>query len=126
MQMKMSDVIDRWTILLQKAKFSEEARVELEAYTDVVRGACDDKWYDVILPTMSLMEANAKIWENEAAIRKEMPDDPSAASTLTLEEIGRRALVIRGHNKQRCEAKQALDKYFDETPDVKVDHASGK
>lgn len=132
MQMKKSDVLDRWTILLMKARFSPEAKVELEAYTKecgfmVWTAAADEykPWHsELLVPIMQLMEANAKCWENEASIRKELPNDPAAAGTPDLEEVGRRSLAIRGYNAQRVAAKRAIDEFYGEIADVKVDHAS--
>lgn len=117
MEMRKSDVLDRWTILLMKAQHSEESRKELEQYSREagnIMGAHD--FGEIIEPLVRLAIANARTWENEAAIRggEEMPDA----------EVGRRAKIIRAHNKDRVKARQEIDKHFGEIPDVKVDHAS--
>ena len=62
------------------------------------------------------MESNAKIWMLEGDIRK--------GKKMPLEEVGRRAILIRDHNKDRVAAKEQIDLMFGHTPDVKVDHAS--
>lgn len=137
MQMKKSEVFDRWTILLMKARYSDTPKYELAQYNEEVKtifssviGICGPlrgDWFGgLMLPVMRLGEANAKTWEQEAAIRAENKSDPSAqGKPLDLEEIGRRALLIRGHNKVRVESKWAIDEFFGELPDIKVDHASG-
>lgn len=140
MQMKVSEVLDRWTILRMKARYDENAKKELALYdaevialissdlASVQKGsaprACSHTFWSIIL---DLMEANAKTWENEAAIRKEYSNDPAAGKKNVeqdLEEVGRRALAIRGFNKLRVEAKTKIDKLFGELPDLKVNHAS--
>jgi len=125
--MKISDILDRWTILKMKARFDEDAKKELALY--------DESYYNLFknnlgmaacLSTLivELMEANAKIWENESAIRKEFANDPTSSQKLQLEEVGRRAIIIRNHNKMRIEAKTKIDKLFGNIPDNKVNHAS--
>ena len=134
MQMKKSEVFDRWTILLQKARFNDLAKKELETEFDpevsiIMAGLVSNHiWSNTFLglikSIMQLQEANAKIWVLEASIRKEFPDDPSAKKALSMEEVGERAIMIRDFNSLRIKAKKAIDEYFGEIPDVKVDHAS--
>jgi hypothetical protein len=126
-RMKQSDVLDRWTILMMKARADPGAGAELaeyhaEAYnifTDLADEAvaghsgCFEK---LILPAMRLMEANAKVWVLESAIRN--------GNDMPPEEVGRRAIEIREHNKLRVAAKREIDVLYNQTPDVKVDHAS--
>lgn len=121
MEMKKSDLLDRWTILLMKARLDASAKLELEN--------CDQEAHNAVEKVglhslMQLMEANAKIWALEASIRQEYKDDSQSSSKLSLEEVGRRALQIREYNKLRIEAKTLIDASFGETPDKKVDHAS--
>jgi hypothetical protein len=117
MRMKQSDVMDRWTILLMKARVDQSAKAELEEYqregNDIFSGT---EWRQLLPWIMQLMEANAKIWVLESAIRngKDMP----------AEEVGRRAIEIREYNKLRVAAKHSIDAWFGQSPDVKVDHAS--
>ena len=126
--MKTSDILDRWTILRMKARFDDCAKTELKAYTDELAAlAKSEAWRRHYMfmteAVVQLAEANGKIWVCEAAIRQEYNNDP-ARKDLSLEEIGRRALEIRGYNKLRVEAKQAIDTIFGDVPDKKVDHAS--
>ena len=129
MIMKTSDFLDRLTILRMKARMDDAAKRELGEYLQELEElVLMDDWRtfqtEILVEVMQLAEANAKIWLTEAAIRKEFPDDPSATGELDLEEVGRRAILIRGYNRLRVEAKKAIDAIFDEEPDNKVDHAS--
>lgn len=125
--MKVSDILDRWCILKMKARYDECAKKELVLFDaeagKIFRGS-NDGGMELISLVLDLMEANAKTWENEAAIRKEYDKDASSILELDLSEIGRRAMVIRGHNKQRVEAKAKIDAIFGQIPDKKVEHAS--
>ncbi len=125
MEMKMSDILDRWTILRMKARFDEDARKELSLFdAEYIKMQSHRMASTLNTLTVDLMEANAKIWENEASIRKEFSNDPTAGQDLDLEEIGRRAIIIRNHNKLRIEAKVKIDKILGNFPDNKVNHAS--
>lgn len=153
MKMKTSEVLDRWTILRMQARFDSTAKKELALYDDEVNGlykqdvanrAMGDRPITSSLTFVSalldLTEANAKIWENESAIRNAYKNDPAnfivrgasaadasntkEASEWLLREIGRRTLLIRDYNKTRVGAKQLIDKLFNEIPSIKVDHAS--
>jgi hypothetical protein len=131
MEMKVSDVLDRFTILRMKKRFDkrvdpEYKEVEQEVFRNILQMPAGAKTVDIVLTMLDLMEANSKVWENESAIRKEYPDDPSntAMPDTALSEIGRRTIIIRGHNKLRLQAKAEVDKMFGQRSDVKVDHAS--
>jgi hypothetical protein len=132
MEMKASEVFDRWTILLMKSKYNGDATAELAKYNEETQRLLFDVKLKTPMETWKLLyeavilgEANAKIWENEAAIRNEFADDPANnGSSLSLEEIGRRALAIRGHNATRVACKKEIDALYGEIPDCKVDHAS--
>lgn len=129
MQMKISDLLDRWTILRMKARLDDSAKEELKAYTNEVVDFMDSETWRrhpafMIASLAQLAEANAKVWVCESAIRQEYANDPGCNGNLSLEEIGRRAIEIRGYNKLRIEAKQAIDTICGEVPDKKVDHAS--
>ena len=136
MQMKVSDVLDRWTILKMKALYDQDAKKELAIFSSEVStimlsiggAAVSGSIQQINLLTLvvDLAQANARIWENEAAIRKEFENDPAAGKDLeeNLVEIGRRAKAIRGFNKLRVEAKTAIDALFGDIPDRKVQHGS--
>ena len=135
---KKSDLIDRWLILIIKTKYDDNAKKELELYkkevTDILYKNQDSvALYGIIESIVELMEANARTWENESAIRNEFENDPSnthlmvEGKKLTLEqlsEIGRRALLIRSYNRLRINAKKKIDVEFGDIPDTKVNHVS--
>lgn len=126
MEMKKSEICDRWTILRMKARLDEESKAELVQYENALL----DLFYEsesnhaVFFQVVALAEANARIWENEAAIRKEYARDPSSGEQLDYAEIGRRAVLIRDFNKLRVQAKQEIDRMFGEASDKKIDHVS--
>jgi hypothetical protein len=138
---KRGDLLDKWTILVQKAKFDEVARRELGLVEEEIAGMIRNELLFLLgakegrppgmlsvafLRSLVLLAiANGKSWENEAAIRKEYPGDLAAMQELSLAEIGRRAIIIREHNKDRVEAKNAISTMFGQLPDNKVDHTSG-
>jgi len=137
MQMKESEILDRWTILLQKARFDENAQKELlifdEEVAEIISASLSNKYTSGNISDwntrfqkhlMKLQEANAKIWVLEASVRKEFKNDPNARETLSMEEIGRRAIQIRNFNSLRIEAKKAINTFFGRISDNKVDHAS--
>lgn len=133
MRAKTSDILDRWTILRMKARYDKSgcAEQELKDYQLEIETLMRDhgtlfRSFDFVSALLDLQESNAKVWENEAAIRKEFSGDPanSKIDDEDLAEIGRRTLIIRGYNKIRVQAKTELDRMFGDTPDVKVDHAS--
>lgn len=112
MKMTVGDVADKWTILRMKVRLSEESREEFEAY----EAEFDRFKYppDILA---DLIEANSKIWVLESEIRN--------GRDLPLEEVGRRALMIRDFNKLRIEAKNRINEIFGEYKEYKVNHASG-
>ena len=125
MKMSHGEMFDRWTILRMKARLDPDAAKDLERYDaeiDPIFNAGD--CVEILGHIAQLAEANAKIWLTEASIRQEYKDDPAAQQVLSLDEVGKRALEIRGYNRLRVEAKKALDILFGDTPDNKVDHAS--
>ena len=80
MQMKRSDILDRWTILLMKSRLDPDAARELEGFfLEIPRIILETKEWTTgdstrfLVAVVGLMEANARIWENEAALRKEEP-----------------------------------------------------
>lgn len=113
MKMSAGEVFDRWTILRMKARLSDEMKAEHQRYCAEIAENNELAFLELLA---ELVEANAKIWMLEADIRngKEMP----------LEEVGRRALLIRDHNRLRVQAKGEIDRMFGDTPDIKVDHAA--
>lgn len=121
MEMSLAEVLDRLSILRLKVERINEPHLkkELDAFNKTVdefknRGIKIKKEWEE-----SLYQINAKIWDLEADIRK------GKEGELGLEEVGRRAILIRNLNRERVSLK---NKIIDETgigfKDVKVNHAS--
>lgn len=133
MKTKLSDVADRWTILRMKLRFDPGLEDETDNHQIEVMEALSasashtDRIYrfaPLLESLLALAEANGRIWENEAAIRKEISADPAARGELSLAEIGARAVKIREYNKIRVDAKNRIDEFFGEAQDRKFEHAS--
>ena len=113
-----------------KSRLDAGAMKELSFYSDEVASTlrvADDKHFlfDLVSAIVDLSEANAKIWGLEAAIRNEFPADPAAScKPLDFAEIGKRAVAIREHNRDRLEAKKKIDAIFGDISDAKIDHLS--
>ena len=120
MEMPYPDMVDRYSILLLKR--------ERLPQNDQIIGECQlyEKGFLELGPEMqdqikgdveSLKEINGKCWDLEAAIRQGKEGD------LGLEEVGRRALMLRDLNKERVARKNAIVRPG-EYKEIKVDHAS--
>lgn len=120
MKIKTSDIMDRWTILRMKVGVDKSIESEYLAYTRVARRILAANPYPMTDHVLTLQEVNAKIWMLEASIRKEYIEDADSKETLTLSEVGRRALRIRELNMHRMSAKTAIDKMMGDPPDKKV------
>ena len=126
--MKLSDLCDKWVILRMKVRFDPALATEEEVCRKEVFRIMDGlpEAGEMILALLTLTEMNARIWEKEAAIRKEYKADLAAQGELDYEEIGRRAVTIRDYNRLRIEAKVALDRIEGRVPERKFEHASGE
>lgn len=127
MEIPLADVIDRYTILKLKSerltaeqrKFEPILNRELLAYEQALmdyrqRGiSVKQEWVD------ELYNINGNCWDLEAAIRQGKEEE------LGLEEVGRRAILIRDVNRQRIAVKNLIAK---ETGlgflEIKINHAS--
>lgn len=117
MKLSIGDVIDRWTIAyLKQIRGGVNTTDEQYAYQDY----CAEYNQKIIVEAFKqLFQHNGDIWSLESDIRK------GKESELGLEEVGRRALQIRDHNKLRIKVKNELNQIFNEGfEEVKVDHAS--
>jgi hypothetical protein len=131
MQMKESEVFDAWTILRMKVRLTEDVREDYEAHdkevTNMIMAAYSEPFL-IFIPlvheVVDLTEANAKIWGLEASLRQEFKDDPNNTGEVSDEEYGKRAKLIREHNKMRVKAKAKIDVLYGRKPGVKVDHSS--
>ncbi len=121
MEMPLAEVLDRLSILKLKIERINEPHLkkELNVFNEAIQKfknkgiKIKDNWLN------DLYKINAKIWDLEADIRKGKENE------LGLEEVGRRAILIRNLNKERVSIK---NKIIEETgigfKDVKINHAS--
>lgn len=117
MEYPISELMDRYSILHLKVKRLPENKDILEEYEKfgaaIKRHGADKSPY-----IDKMIAINGKIWDLEFKIR--MSDD------LILEEVGRRALLIRELNKERIALKNEIAKTHGGFQEVKVDHGSAE
>ena len=110
MEMPLSEIADRFSILILKWIHGADVREELREYS--MRCIMDNSFFD-------LLKINSEIWELESDIRR------GKEGTLSLEEVGIRAISIRDKNKERIRIKNEITKYVSNGfPEIKVNHAS--
>lgn len=113
--MPISEVADRYSITMLKSKRAgEDMSKELEAYDSVM---C--LYPEIGNFLLRLYDINGEIWDLESDIRK------GKEKELGLEEVGRRAILIREKNKIRVGIKnEMVEKYGEGFKDIKINHAS--
>lgn len=112
--MNDGEIADRYSILfLKKERLADNSDIngEFEVFSKLVEAKPHlHKNID------ELIKENGLVWDLESDIRK------GREGELGLEEVGRRAIKIRDHNKNRILIKNRInDNWFKE---VKVDHTS--
>ena len=119
--MPLAEVLDRLSILKLKIERINESHLkkEQESFNKAIQ---EFKNHGIKIKNSWLEElynVNAKIWDLESDIRK------GKEGELGLEEVGRRAILIRNLNRERVAIKNNI---IEETgigfKDVKVNHAS--
>ena len=117
MNISVGDMADRYaicTLKLQRAKI-EECIEELDALDYGLRSYRPAIDFNL----GRLYEINGSIWDLESDIRK------GKEGELGLEEVGRRALLIRNFNNKRVGVKNEINSQFKSGfLEVKKDHAS--
>lgn len=123
MEMPLPEILDRMSILKLKIERIGEPHLkkEMDAYEQAL-GEFEAKGVMIKEEWISeLYKINSEIWDLEADIRK------GKEGELGLEEVGRRAIMIRDKNKLRVGIK---NKIVEETgigfKDVKMAHASSE
>lgn len=114
--MPISEIADRYSITLLKNERIEgiDLSLELKMYKEEL-----DKYIDIQIYIDRLYKINGEIWDLESDIRKGKED------ILGLEEVGRRAILIRGKNKIRVGIKnEMVERYEEGFKDIKMNHAS--
>lgn len=112
--MPASEMADRLSIaILKHQRTDNDMSDEINSYKTELSS------YEVSDFIDKLVEINGKIWDLEADIRA------GKEGELGLEEVGRRAIAIRGFNKIRVGYKNEMVEKFNEGfKDIKVNHGS--
>ena len=132
MQMPLSEIADRYTILkLKKERSSSNTSAVIDGQFQIFANELQvsmeklgKKSRDIIKNYITeLYIINGEIWNLESDLRK------GKEGELGLEEVGKRALLIRNLNQKRVEmknmiAEEAVEGYF--STEIKVNHASEK
>lgn len=119
MEMPLSEMIDRYSILLlKKERLPESADISgaCAQFKSELDSQSDDEFIQKKLE--ELVAVNGKIWDLESDIRL------GKEGKLGLEEVGRRALKIRDLNSERVRIKNGVAERLGEFKDIKIDHAS--
>lgn len=114
--MPISEIADRYSICLLKSERlrNENIEAELNKLKEEI-----SQFKNVLSFVERLYEVNGKIWDLEADIRS------GKEEKLGLEEVGRRAIMIRDLNKQRISIKNEMVECFNEGfSEIKINHAS--
>lgn len=120
--MPVSELADRYTIAILKFDRLPDTEIDKSLLSMQI------EYYKQGLPSSpesldlinSLYKVNGQMWDAEHDIRRAMDQ------TLGLEEIGRRAIVIRDLNKTRVSIKNQLTNLCNQPEflDCKMNHAS--
>lgn len=117
MKVELGDVLDRLSILIHKCEkinITQSAPEFFQYARELLLECPDVQILDAVRALRELYDTNGRIWSLEADIRS------GKEGILGLEEVGRRAIMIREQNKHRIEIKNGLMSY----PEIKKDHAS--
>jgi hypothetical protein len=115
MKMSLGEIADRYSIVKLKSERTEvDCTEEFQALAEEL-----DKVEGLAPYVQQLYEVNGKIWDLESDIRR------GKEGELGLEEVGRRAIKIRGFNGERVSIKNTVNKiYKTGFLETKVNHAS--
>ena len=114
MEMSLGEIADRYSIIKLK---SERTDVDCKEEFDTLKNELNrDEIYTYV---DQLYEVNGRIWDLESDIRK------GKEGELGLEEVGRRAIMIRDFNKERINIKNTINTiYKTGFIEKKINHAS--
>lgn len=118
-RMTPGEFFDRFTILLQKAFYSDNYKKRVDEYVNILnKNGLDGE----ILKTVCMLQIlHVKIWYLESDIRR------GRECELGLLEVGRRAIEIRNFNRERIELSNKLNILLGESiQEEKFDHCSIK
>jgi hypothetical protein len=126
--MSAGDMVDKYSILSMKVQFDKSLTPLYGKYMEAVSSLLSKHAKDpsFLAAFTTLIEINAKIWVMEASLRNEFVDDPAVSreAAITLEQIGKIAVTIRGYNIVRVTAKAAIDAITGGVPEEKFEHMS--
>ena len=113
--MPISEIADRYSIaLLKRERADADNQLEIDTLHEELI-----KYSNSLEFVLKLKEVNGQIWDLESDIRRGKENE------LGLEEVGRRAIAIRGLNKIRVGYKNEMVKIYEEGfEDIKMNHAS--
>jgi hypothetical protein len=121
MEMPLPEILDRMSILKLKIERIGEPHLN-EEYSEYEKALqyFKEKGIDIREEWLSkLYNINGQIWDLESDIRKGKENE------LGLDEVGRRAIIIRELNKKRISLKnQIVEESGHGFKDVKMNHAS--
>lgn len=121
--MPICELCDRLTIAKLKLVRLPDSEIDknlLQQQIDYYQSGIDDNLQELKKMIDDLFVVNGKMWDAEWAIRKGLDDQ------LGLEEIGRRALLIRNLNRERVAIKNQITQLVNQPEflDCKMNHAS--
>lgn len=120
MEYPISEILDRYSIaILKKERLDIDNQKEINDLKVVIESYKDNDSELIGTYITKLIEINGKIWDLESDIRK------GKEGELGLEEVGRRAILIRENNKIRVGYKNEIVEYFGVGYlDIKMNHVS--
>ena len=112
--MSLGEIADRYSIIKLKSERTDiDCKEEFDTLKNELKG---DEIYAYV---DQLYEINGRIWDLESDIRK------GKEGELGLEEVGRRAIMIRDFNKERINIKNIINTiYKTGFIEKKINHAS--
>lgn len=120
MEYPISEILDRYSIaILKKERLDIDNQKEINDLKVVIESYKDKNFEFIESYITKLIDINGKIWDLESDIRK------GKEGELGLEEVGRRAILIRENNKIRVGYKNEIVEYFGVGYlDIKMNHVS--
>jgi len=123
LRVPLPEALDKYSILtLKMERLPDDQRKIIEKEFNFYKAVIDEyrkeldfkeEWIE------KLHEINGRCWDLEAAIRSGKDGE------LSLEEIGRRTLVLRDYNKERIAQKNKVAEEIGlDFFEIKIDHAS--
>ena len=119
--MKVSDMIDRFTILKLKNDRIKDQSIYYEylQFKTEIDFLLNSKNKELPALVHQLLHINASIWDLESDLRN------GKENTIPLDEIGKTAIKIRDLNKKRISIRNTIADIFQENHELKADHISG-